>query len=178
MPDNSRSTGVLQRIHGDEARVAGGHYFEFRQAASASSLLETVPTEELDELTVDNERLFARRFGTDLPRDARAAVIAIKQNHGFVDSEVRWLVRSGFLRASRNDAKLKPTVWAPVIGWFMVLSLSAFCASSLLQILTSAAPAWTQAIGAASVLALGYCLGTLASRVFITPWRLVNGRPS
>lgn len=178
MPDNSQSTGVHQRIHGDEARVAGGHYFEFRRTASASGLFETVPTQQLDELAVDSEPLFARRFGTDLPREARAAVIAIKQSHGFVDSEVRWLVRSGFLRATRNDASLRPTVWAPIIGWFMVLSLTAFCASSLIQILMSAAPEWKQAIGAASVLALGFYLGTFATRVFITPWRLVKSHPS
>lgn len=178
MPNNSQLTGVHQHILGDEARVAGGHYFELGAAMAASGLLETVPTEQLDELAVDNERLFVRRFGADLPRDARAAVISIKQSHGFVDSEVRWLVRSGFLRASRNDAKLKPTVWAPIIGWFMVLSLAAFCASSLLQILMSAAPAWKQAIGAASVLALSFYLGTFASRVFIAPWRLVNGQLS
>lgn len=155
-----------------------GHYFEFGRAASSWSLLETVPTEHLDELAVDNERLFARRFGRDLPRDARAGVIAIKRRHGFVDAEVRWLIRSGFLRTTRIDARLKPTAWAPAIGWFMAVSLTAFCFTSVLQILMSAVPAWKQALGAASVLAVGLGLNTLVVRLFLTPWRLSKDQPA
>lgn len=55
-------TEVQQRIHGDEARVAGGHYFELGGVAHPQCLIEIAPTEQLDDLAVDNERLFARRF--------------------------------------------------------------------------------------------------------------------
>jgi len=177
-PDGTEVPVIRQSIFGTEARVAGGNYFEFSHTASASHLLETAPMEELDEIAVENERLFIRRFGTDVPRDARVGVIAIKRAYGFVDSEVRWLIRSGFLKTTRRGAHLRPSVWAPAAGWFLAVSLTAFCASSLLLIVLSGAPAWKQGVGAAATLALGFGLNTLIARVFLIPWRLVKGQTS
>lgn len=177
-PYRTHAAGVRQDISGAEARVAGANYFEFGHSMSSSRFLETAPTDQLDELSVENERLFSRRFGADVPREARAGVIAIKSARGFVDSEVRWLLRSGLLKTTRKGAHLEPSIWAPATGWYMAVSLTAFCASSLLVIMFSSAPAWKQGLGAGAVLAMGLGLNVLIARLFLIPWRLAQGHTS
>jgi hypothetical protein len=179
-PGNHRTpvAVVRQNVSGAEARVAGGNYFEFGSTMSSSRFLEAAPMDQLDELSVENERLFSRRFGADVPREARAGVIAIKSARGFVDSEVRWLLRSGLLKTTRRSARLEPSIWAPVTGWFMALSLTAFCASSLLAIMLSTEPAWKQGIGAGAMLALGFGMNVFIARLFLIPWRLAKLQPS
>jgi hypothetical protein len=169
--ESSGEASATQLNLGERARIAGRDYYENRVPESIRVYLATTPSGRLDEETIDNERLFYYRFGMDLPRPARAQVVAIKQEFGLTDAECRWLRRSGQLRVTRDSARLAADRWVPAVGWFYAFIVMAFCGPSLLLIALSGAPAWKQALGSSVLTAIW--LGTLwiINRLFLAPWR-------
>lgn len=174
MSDSGQEVGALQLNLGPRSRIAGRDYYEGRVPDSIKVYLATMPSDQLDEEAIDNERLFYYRFGVDVPQSAREQMIALKRQHGLTDAECRWLRRSGQLRITRDAARLVPDRLVPAAAWVYALTLAFAFVNSLLIIGMSDAPAWKQALGSAITTALWLGAMWFINRLFWAPWRWVR----
>jgi hypothetical protein len=164
-------TSITQLNLGEHSRNAGRDYHENRIPDSIKVYLATKSAAKLDEEAIDNERLFYYRFRMDVPTAVRRSIIDIKNRFGFTDHECRWLRRSGQLRVTRTEAKLRPDRLMPVVGWFYMFLLIMMCTVCTFAVLKAHVEAWRQ--GMAAIAVAGMFAGAMwgIDRVFLSPWR-------
>lgn len=75
-----------------------------------------VGTQARDQDTIDDERVFIRRFGFDWPRSDRIGVIALKHRLDLTDREIRLLKWTGNIKRRRGVVKLASARWAAFFG--------------------------------------------------------------
>lgn len=157
----------------DSQRIAGRDYHE-SVPDSVKLYLVSKADAVLDQEAVGNERLFYYRFGLDAPKAVREQIIALKQQHDFTDSEIRWLRRSGHLRIKRGGVKLVPDRTMPIAGWVQLGLLSLVFSTGILQVAYSTAPDWKQMLGQLVLASMWAGATWLLHRLYIAPWRVLK----
>jgi len=172
--DQQASNLRAQLNLGEGCRIAGHDYHETRIPDSVKMYLATIPSSQLDEKAIDNERLFAYRFGIDVPRHVREQVIAIKHRYGFTDAEIRGLRRGGQLSVMRSEARLKPDKLLPTVGWVYLAFTSLVGILRLMIVTHSTASQWKQGLGFISIAAVWFPINWVIGKVHIWPWRVLR----
>jgi hypothetical protein len=152
-------------------------YYEFNENRIPDSIrlyLATTPTERLDKEAIDNERLFAFRFGFDATQTVRAQVIAYKRQYGFTDRQLRGLRLSGQLRVRHTEATLASDAWVMWSGWVQLGIFTLVFLAMVFQITFSSAPMWKQDLALAVLLALWFGVAWGINKLYIAPWRLLR----
>lgn len=177
MSEDQQRPETVQLNLADGQRNAGRDYYERYENRVPDSIklyLATTSSDRLDEEAIDNERLFAYRFGFDAPRVVREQIVAIKQRYGFTDRELRWLRRSGQLRIRHTEAKLASDPWVMRSGWIQMAIFTFVCVISILQVAFSIEPSWKQALGMTALLAVWFAVAWGINSLYIAPWRLLR----
>lgn len=158
-----------------EQRAAGRDYHEYFIPGSIKLLLATSSKTRLDELAIDNERLFAYRFGLTATPSVRPQVIAFQNKHELLDDEIRWLKRAGHLRVTRRELIVDTSRLMPMYGWFQVALISLFFATAILQLASVNSPMSLKRD--LTQIGLGILWFTIAGgliKMFVTPWRTLK----
>ena len=89
-------TWLGQTIKGQQHRIAGNDYIENNvvHLPTLEQWLAWAPMAEQDKVCANNETLFKRRFGFDVPKQQRRHAVAVKNWFDFTDWEIRELKRS------------------------------------------------------------------------------------
>lgn len=167
-------TSDVQLNLGDHSRISRRDYIEINAPDSIKMFMATTSSDELDERAIDNEYLFRYRFGFFANRTIRVHIIAIKNEHGLTDEEIRSLRHAGQLSIKRREAKLAPDHLLPAVGWIYAALLSLVCGICCLAILSSSTPGWKQGLGLAMVCSFWLTTIWFVSKVHISPWRLLK----
>lgn len=166
--------GRIQVNLGSEQRNAARDYHEYFIPGSISLVLSTWTQEKRNSTALDNSNFFRYRFGFEPPKVVRQQVLEIQKKHDLTDREVRWLHRSGQLRASGTEAKLVPTRLMPLAGWIQVTLFSIVCILMTLQIAVSNAPALKQALGQLIVFGLWFGGCFMLNSLLLSPWQTLK----
>lgn len=137
-------------------------------------MLATWPKEKLDRLAKNNEWMFRYRFRFTATRVVREKVIDLLNKYDLSDGDVRWLKRSGHLRASRTEMDIDPSRFMPVAGWVQLTVFSLLCTAMIFQIAFSTAPAWKQGLGQMSLALLWFGGAALIYKLYVAPWRTLK----
>ena len=103
---------------GYQQRVSGGDYFEFRKYDSVDLLLATETKENLNNLAINNERVFQKRFGFYASEGIRKQFVEMISEIDLSDHEIKWLKRAGFLSIKQHKID--------VDSWSFVMTISCF----------------------------------------------------
>lgn len=158
-----------------EQRAAGRDYHEYFIPGSIKLLLATSSKAKLDELAIDNERLFAYRFGFTATPSVRPQVIAFQNKYELLDDEIRWLKRASHLRVTRKELIVDTSRLMPMYGWFQVALISLIFATAILQLagVDSAVP-WKRDLTQIGLGALWFGIAGVLVKMFVTPWRTLK----
>jgi hypothetical protein len=125
----SASSRLLQTNIGERNRVAGHNYYE--SITYSDSVLDIGDEVIIDELALNSERFFRRRFGFSVPKSNRQQVLDLQKQMGASDHQIRWLRRGGYLQL-QNEAirlhanKLMPAFALAGIGLLSIVYLFLF----------------------------------------------------
>ena len=154
-----------------EQRAAGRDYHEYFIPGSIKLLLATASKTKLDELAMDNERLFKYRFGFNATSQVRPQLIAFQNKYDLLDDEIRWLKRAGHLRVTRRELVVDTSRLMPMYGWFQITLISLVFAAAILQMAGAEhAPAWKRDLIQICLGLTWFCVGGLLMKMFIAPW--------
>ncbi len=158
-----------------EQRAAGRDYHEYFIPGSIKLLLATSSKTKLDELAIDNERLFAYRFGFSATPSVRPQVVAFKNQYELLDDEIRWLKRASHLRVTRQELIVDTSRLMPLYGWFQIALVSLVFASAILQLAgaDNAVP-WQRELTQIALAALWLGVAGGLVKMFVTPWRTLK----
>lgn len=108
---NSRPT---QTNIGERNRVAGHNYYE--SVIYSDSVLDIGDEVVIDELALNSERFFRRRFGFSVPKSYRQQVLDLQKQMGASDHQIRWLHRGGYLQLQNEAIRLHVNKWMPAFA--------------------------------------------------------------
>ena len=172
MQDNQNDINQLNLAL--EQRNAGRDYHEYFIPGSIKLILATWPKAKLDRTALENERLFAYRFGFDATRTVRQQVIDFQNKHDFSDLEIRRLKRASHLRTTRTDLIIDPSRLMPIAGWIQLTILSLVCVSTILLLGFAPSPEWKRSLGQVVVSGLWFFGGTFLLKSFVVPWQTLK----
>lgn len=158
-----------------EQRAAGRDYHEYLIPGSIKLLLATSSKAKLDELAIDNERLFDYRFGFKATRPVRPQIIAFQNKYDLLDDEIRWLKRAGHLRVTRQELIIDTSRLMPMYGWLQITVVSLIFAAAILH-MAGVEPAveWKRELTQISLGIAWFGIAGLLIKMFVTPWRTMK----
>ena len=112
--DSSANSRPLQTNIGERNRVAGHNYYE--SITYSDSVLDIGDEVIIDELALNSERFFRRRFGFSVPKSNRQQVLDLQKQMGASDHQVRWLRRGGYLQLQNEAIRLHVHKWMPAFA--------------------------------------------------------------
>jgi len=115
-----------QDISGYGHRTAGRDYVEHQVSSDIRVILLTGSKEQLDTLSVENERFFFRRFRFRANSAARKKLIEFQTVNHFTDNQIFWLQHSGLIHIKDDDVIIKSSFPLRCTGWFFVSLLTLF----------------------------------------------------
>jgi hypothetical protein len=157
-----------------EQRNAGRDYNEFFIPGSIKLILATWPKAKLDRTALENERLFAYRFGFDATRAVRQQVIDFQDKHDFSDLEIHRLNRASHLRTTRAEQIIDPSRLMPIAGWIQLTILSLVCVSAILLLEFAPSPEWKRSLGQVVVGGVWFIGGIFLFSYFVAPWQMLK----
>lgn len=90
---------------------------------SEKELLAVTPVEHQNQVALDNERFFKRRFGFIRPREQREHVIALKDQLDFTDDEIRNLESSKVFKCEKGKNAVVKADRAPYYMGIAMIAL-------------------------------------------------------
>lgn len=109
------------------ARIAGNHYIENLNVQKASELLSLLSADELDALSIANERFFKLRFRFAISLENRPRLLDLMHRGQLLEEEVQLLHRTGNLRCDEKGVLLTPCRFVAWWAWTqIVIFLAAF----------------------------------------------------
>ena len=168
---NKPAEQFSQSITGAGARIAGRDYYENCKVVSLNYYLATTPSDQLDSESIDNERLFRRRFLLHASKPQRAQFIGLKRTYGFTDSQLRWLRNSGQVCIDRYGVHIKPNRVIVAIGvlFLTYMTLLSLCSGLTLLCLTDRSLSFIAS--ALSLLVASAATSWFAFNGFVAPWK-------
>lgn len=159
---------------GQEQRCAARDYYELVPPVSIEMLLLMSSQEKLDHLSLDNSRLFQRRFRFEPPREVRRQIIDLQKKYDLSDREIQRLRHSGQMQITRKAAKLEATRLGPVIGWFQLIMLTLVCLDMVLHVCSSTAAVPKQALGLLFIGLVWTACAWMLNYIYLAPWLLLK----
>lgn len=158
-----------------EQRTAGRDYHEYFIPSSVKLMLATSSKVKLDNLAIDNERLFGYRFGFQTTRPVRQQLIDFQNKYDLLDAEIRWLKRAGHLRVNRLELTIDTSRVMPIYGWIQVAFLSVIFAYTIFQIgWLAKAPDWKRDLLQLGLGAIWFGVAAVLIKMFVAPWRTLK----
>ena len=157
-----------------EQRNAGRDYNEYFIPGSIKLILAIWPKSKLDSTALENERLFAYRFGFDATRAVRQHVIDFQNKHDFSDLEIRRLKRASHLRTTRTELGIDPSRLMPIAGWIQLTILSLVCVSAILLLGFAPSPEWKRSLGQVAIGGLWFFGSFFLLKCFVVPWQTLK----
>ncbi len=164
------TTTVTQLIAAPGTRVFGRDSIEF--GSTLAERVTRMSSEQLEIESVDSDYVFQHRFGINRSKRIRQRLVNLAKELDLSDSEVRWMLRGGALRASRDRVEVVAGHWCLMLGAVHAAAMSWFCLSAMLVVLAHPHQPWRQ-LAASLVLGVTW-LGTswICDRLYLMPWRV------
>ena len=157
-----------------DQRNAARDYHEYKVPGSIKLFLATSSQQELNDVALDNSRLFYYRFGFEPRTPARQDVLTIQGEGGYTDRDMRLLYRSGFLIVRATYAKLVPNRALPIVGWIQVALFTLLCLGMAFQIAHSTVSPGKQVLGVMALFAAWLGGMYIYHQLFIAAWQAVK----
>jgi hypothetical protein len=171
---SNNDTPAAQLNIASEQRNAAHDYCELASIGSLDVVLATWSPQKLDDTAKFNPNLFNRRYGFSASTPVRASVIEFQRQYDLLDQDIRWLRRAGHIQITRKAIKIDTSSLTPILGWLQFLMMGVFTALMFLQIGTSSAPAWKQALGFSVVGVFSFAVMLVSIKLNIVPWRTLR----
>ena len=148
---------------------------EIRQLLhEAEPIAEPSALERLDAATIEDRRMFKRRFGRDWPlRHHRSALIQLRRERDWTDGEIKLFLISGMLKRGPFGVRPEASAWLALFGYTLATLLALFATLLVLLFATRAGSltlATTMRAGASVSLYLVFAW--LAYQLYVRPWRI------
>lgn len=125
---------VQQNFSGSEVRVGGRDYIERQIIVEGRNALMLYPESELDENALNNEYVFADRFGFPATPPVRAKLIALKKGKPLTDADIRQMHKLRAIDAEDGALVIRSHPWEKRAGQFAFFLLGLVLTLSLLAL--------------------------------------------
>ncbi len=130
--------------------------------------------DRLDRQAKTNPYMFKIRYGFKATTAVRVQVVDFQKQHDLSDSEIRWLKRSGHIRATRKDMRIDASRTMPIIGWAQVGFFTLVVALMVLQVCFSGASEWKQGLGLLLLTSFWFGIAWVMHKLYIGPWQILK----
>lgn len=114
---------VQQYFSGSDVRVGGRDYVERQYVVEGQNALMFCPEAELDEHALNNEYVFASRFGFAATQPARAKLIAMKKGKYLTDADIRQMHKLGAIGTEDGSLVIRSHPYAKLAGQIAIFFL-------------------------------------------------------
>lgn len=171
---NNYTDEHIQLNLGNEQRNAARDYYEYVVYGSIKQILAMSHRDELDCRALNNGTMFKHRFGFEATDLVRQKIIKLQRTYDIFDGEINRLYRSGNLRITRKNIRIKAYRLEPVLGWVQIFFFFMMSAMVLWHIELSNATIWKKVAGELFI-TTSLTAGTwLLHQLYIAPWRILS----
>lgn len=148
---------------------------EIRQLLrDAEPVAEPSALQRLDTAAIEDRRTFKHRFGRDWPlRHHRAALIQLRRERDWTDSEIKLFLITGTLRRGPFGVQPSADSWTAAFGSILIASMMLLVVAIVGTVLAQLVP-WSSvtAIRAAGDVVLFLSFAWIVYQWHVRPWRI------